>query len=303
MMHHKHRIYPTGQRYSLVGDAEDHEENLQATKQILDLGIKLKQVSRCLHLSILLNTLLLLSLAGTYVVWMTDGWPFTMNLSFKRVNSYSALLDRFNVELHEAVTNSSIWDDGFIFKKLPSPEADAAWNRVASIRILTLTGDDLKRMGRNKDEAAKVPLEWARGDDLYPAFLDSQHLLHCLNEVRMYAWFPYYYEDKYGPGSNTMNMPPIHQAHLRHCLSVLLEAIRCQPSLNIDTFEYIDPEQRPFPEFRTKRKCMNHDALLDWQASESWISVDMLNSIKPRPETIIVGKPEGVSEELEGVHS
>lgn len=97
------------------------------------------------------------------------------------------------------------------------------------------------------------------GTDMHLAQLDSQHLLHCLNAVRKYSHYDYYYEAKWGK-----NMPPLHVAHRSHCIGVLFEALTCQPSLNVITFDWMETQHNPFPDFNINRKCVNWDEVTAW---------------------------------------
>jgi hypothetical protein len=60
--------------------------NPMAQKQLLDFQMKQKRSIARLKLSVFLNILLLFALFGTYVFWLRDGWPFTMNLAMKSLN-------------------------------------------------------------------------------------------------------------------------------------------------------------------------------------------------------------------------
>lgn len=199
------------------------------------------------------------------------------------------------------MTNGSIWDiETSIFRQPPGdPVGDAEWRRVTSLYMVTFKAEQLKRMGRDPREAAKVPPEWGHGDDEYIGTLDTQHLLHCLWMLRTYIYFPYYYEKKHGPGSNTLNMPWEDKAHCQHCLNVILQDIRCRPNVVVNTFQFLDGAQRPFIDVRNKQQCVNHEAILDWQKEKSYISVEDYRAIRSRPESIYLIKPVGVDPQLD----
>ncbi|KAI1870344.1 uncharacterized protein JN550_005272 [Neoarthrinium moseri] len=284
-------------RYSQGSDS-DEDNSLDAVKQLLDLQIKLKRDRRRFSYSMMVNGFQVLVILFLVTFIVGDGWPFTINFCLKRVNTWSPILDQIKLDMHEAINNGSIWDSGSPFQQGPSEEADKAWHEVTALKVIPLTGDGLRKMGRNPDEAIKIPPEWGMGDDLYPGFMDSQHLLHCLWRVRTYSYFPYYWGHMYPEGTTTLNMSALDQAHLNHCLSVLVEALTCQPSMQVETFTLIS-EKRPLTiDWRTNRKCVNHGRMLEWQSEVSTLEFEELKKIPRRPEQVVMKKPEGVSPEL-----
>ncbi|KAL5384255.1 hypothetical protein DPSP01_005399 [Paraphaeosphaeria sporulosa] len=100
------------------------------------------------------------------------------------------------------------------------------------------------------------------GSTKYFAELDSQHLLHCLNTVRKYSHYSHYFYPKWGDESN---MPALAVAHRSHCIGILLDALTCQPSLNLLHFNWMETQENPFPDFGINRKCVDHSAVLEWQ--------------------------------------
>lgn len=88
------------------------------------------------------------------------------------------------------------------------------------------------------------------GKDKYFAVPDGQHLLHCLNEVRKFAFYDYYYAPTFGPASNLSVM---HAVHRSHCFGVLLDALTCQPSLSMVLFEWMEGVEEPWPDFDVVR--------------------------------------------------
>jgi hypothetical protein len=59
-------------------------------------------------------------------------------------------------------------------------------------------------------------------------------------------------------------MPPVHKAHRLHCIGALLEHLTCQPSMNIVTFDWVETQHNPFPDFSIERKCVNWGAVGEW---------------------------------------
>jgi hypothetical protein len=107
----------------------------------------------------------------------------------------------------------------------------------------------------------RADLDVGYGTDKYFGVMDGQHLIHCLDELRRFAHYDYYYREKWGDMSN---IPPMHAAHRSHCIGVLLNALKCQPSLNIVTWTWMEDQPEPFPDFNAWRKCQNTDELFEW---------------------------------------
>lgn len=80
--------------------------------------------------------------------------------------------------------------------------------------------------------------ETGYGRDRYFGVIDGQHLIHCLNVVRKWAHYDYYWEETWGPMSEA---PPVHSAHRSHCIGVLLDTLTCQPSINVSSLLLLRP--------------------------------------------------------------
>ncbi|KAI1845062.1 hypothetical protein JX265_008353 [Neoarthrinium moseri] len=278
------------------------EETFMEDDHIASRFNRSNSLKRSLRYSLFANSLLLFIVMMGTVVWVTDGWPFTWNMSLRRNNPYSPWLDEWKFDFHDDEINGTMWDLDSIFRQLPgNPEGDAEWERVTALSLITFKAEQLKKMGRNPREAAKVPPEWGHGDDEYVASLDVQHLLHCLWRLRAYIFFPYYFEPDLGPGSNTMNMPWQHKAHCLHCLDVILQDLRCRPNVVVNTWEFIDGAQRPFVDVRNKVQCVNHNAILDWQKKKTYLSMEDYQALRSRPDSVFQIKPVGVDPQLDNL--
>lgn len=65
-------------------------------------------------------------------------------------------------------------------------------------------------------------------------------------------------------GATCRDMPVIYTAHRSHCIGLLLDALKCQPSINVATFEWMEGQPYPYPDFKVRRKCQNTDQLFGW---------------------------------------
>lgn len=180
-----------------------------------------------------------------------------------------------------------------IFRQLPSPEVDAAWNNLSNLNPIWVSSSDIRRMGKDPTTVAKYPSSFDLGDDAYAAELDSLHKIHCLNALRKEIHFDYYYGSKYPDGIT----PELHRAHTSHCLYVLLQHLMCEASTDIVTKEWVEGQLHPYPDFSINRQCGNFDAVMEWQADRR-VSNDQFRAW--RMPTGFVPKP--VSDEFKRVY-
>jgi hypothetical protein len=181
----------------------------------------------------------------------------------------------------------------------PSPEVDAAWHRLAGIHVIPVSRADLLKIDRDPLEAAQVPPEWGYGEEVYPAYLDVQHQIHCLNEIRMYSYWSHYYGPRYGANTTIFDAPALHKYHLSHCLYILLQELQCRPSTSVDTFAFISKTHSPNVDVRIAKKCGSHEDLLDWQVENRFLTDEQVKAIKPRPGQKFVLPPPGVDPALD----
>jgi len=145
-----------------------------------------------------------------------------------------------------------------IFRQQPSDDVEAAWARVADLGVLVLKGSDVERLGKNISTVVQAPASWGVGSDAYLGQLDGIHLLHCLNSMRKSLHHNYKH---YHPNGTT----GAYLTHLGHCQEALAKYLRCQPSLELITFNWVEHQAGPFPDFDITRKCWNFDGLMEWQ--------------------------------------
>ncbi|KAF1975999.1 hypothetical protein BU23DRAFT_436386, partial [Bimuria novae-zelandiae CBS 107.79] len=185
------------------------------------------------------------------------------NTLLKKTNTYTPLLDRYNFSFNRVKNNASLFNTPYsIYKDAPSPAVDAAWDAIADTPVLAISRSDVVKMGKEPEYVVRVPEAFGYGANKYFAVNDGQHLLHCLDELRKFAHYEYYYSPKYGAEAN---LPPMVKAHRSHCVGVLLDTLTCQPSLNMVVWEYVQGQSEPWPDFDTWRMCVDHGAFYEWQ--------------------------------------
>ncbi|CAN9214546.1 unnamed protein product [Alternaria alternata] len=70
------------------------------------------------------------------------------------------------------------------FRSMPSPEVDAAWDRVTQTYLYPMTKKDVSKMGNDRDYAVLMPEEMESGEGHYAGFSDVEHKIHCLDVLR-----------------------------------------------------------------------------------------------------------------------
>jgi hypothetical protein len=139
------------------------------------------------------------------------------------------------------------------------------------------------------------------GEDAYLAQPDGQHALHCLNAIRKYAYREHYYPSQTTcqTSSHTANLTstsplePFHQAHLSHCLHILLQTLSCDFSADMITHNWMETQDYPFPDFAINKKCKDHSKILEWQtkeriSSEMWMEMSLRG---PQPGEAVLHLP------------
>ena len=72
-----------------------------------------------------------------------------------------------------------------IYRLRPSPEVDKAWQRISYTNIYAISGEEVKRLGKDTSIAVPTLEEWHLGTT-HPSYMmqiDVFHQLHCLNAI------------------------------------------------------------------------------------------------------------------------
>jgi hypothetical protein len=166
---------------------------------------------------------------------------------------------------------------------------DAAWERVTDIGVLAISSDDVRKLGKDPSTVAKAPESWGHGRDANLAHLDGLHLLHCLDSMRksLHSNFDYYFPN----GTNK-----VHHTHLSHCQEALAKRLMCQPSVELITYNWVERQVHPFPDFDITRKCWNFEQLMQWQnehrvqsmSQDKWKALRKPDDITPLPVPLLM---------------
>ncbi|KAF6833793.1 hypothetical protein CMUS01_06410 [Colletotrichum musicola] len=202
------------------------------------------------------------------------------------------ILDDVPIKLETVEVKGTLFNDYSpprIWRQPPSEEVDQAWEDMSRIEYFGVSGDALRKMGKDPTISVSIPEEWGVGRDKYLVEIDMQHQLHCLNALRKYAFWDHYYGSQY---KNISMAPQRHQAHLAHCTDILLQALTCNPSLDLISHNWMRTQENPYPDFNIKRQCVAHDPILKWQ-HENGITEQILKFKNlPRPENFPEVEPE-----------
>lgn len=157
---------------------------------------------------------------------------------------------------------------------MPNDEADKIWSEWEIGRIIPVTAEDIRKMGKDPSTVAKIDDEiFGYGDDAYATMFDVYHQLHCLNTMRELI-----YSDHY-PKQHNWDSEEMFHFHVNHCVDILMQALQCSGNLNLVTMHWVEMEPWPFPDMSVNRKCIDFDYLTEWRLENSvdldlWIAHD-----------------------------
>lgn len=85
------------------------------------------------------------------------------NYLLKKTNTFTPLLDRFDISFVKTKNNASFYNTPCsIYKDDPSPEVDAAWEAIAETPVLAISREDVIRMGKDPDYVVGIPEEFGK---------------------------------------------------------------------------------------------------------------------------------------------
>ncbi|EDU41056.1 conserved hypothetical protein [Pyrenophora tritici-repentis Pt-1C-BFP] len=109
------------------------------------------------------------------------------------------LHDRFKITMaeHKAIyATLGLGPNASEFRGKPSPEVDAAWDRVTQTYLYPMTKEEVIKMGNDPEYAVLMPEEMGFGKGHYAGFADVEHKIHCLDVLRKEIYSDYYGEKK-----------------------------------------------------------------------------------------------------------
>ncbi|KZT69728.1 hypothetical protein DAEQUDRAFT_726394 [Daedalea quercina L-15889] len=178
----------------------------------------------------------------------------------RRLSTYSPAIEA--VEYHDVMFNGSLHHTSE-FRGTPSPEVDAAWDRISNLKPLSIFEDDLTKIGRNSRPSMVKYHEAFSGG--YVATIEIAHHMHCLNMLRKRTYWDYYapLDDSY------QRNPDFYRVHLDHCIELLRQSLMCTADVGLITFDWVAEHRNPWPNFSTQHRCRNFDKLVEWNEAHS----------------------------------
>ncbi|KAG0697876.1 hypothetical protein DFH29DRAFT_944379, partial [Suillus ampliporus] len=155
-----------------------------------------------------------------------------------------------------------------IYRGPPSPEIDAAWDRLSrDVRPTRMTLEEMHKAGET-DLRSKVKYPDKIGGG-FMVSMESLHQLHCLNLLRKASWLEYY-----GPTDPSFqDTPEVVRLHLDHCIEMIRQNIMCNADVTMITWDWVERHRIPYPNFNTRHQCRNFEKILDW-AVEHAVHID-----------------------------
>lgn len=166
------------------------------------------------------------------------------NEAYRQVNGHSPLYDELSLNPYKTTTNGTFWppnrpDGGSIARKMPNPADEAVWDDWELTTVVPVTASGIRALGKDPSTAAKLEDDvWGLGDDAYAAVLDVFHQIHCLNQLRKFAYADYYHMKIANADPEALTT---HEVHTNHCVDIILQAIQCSGNLR----EWIRPLRNP----------------------------------------------------------
>lgn len=192
-------------------------------------------------------------------------WHIFNRCAYANRPSTAPVLEKLNIQTFVKQTDGSLFDSPnpspYRNARKPDPSVDAAWESIDNIRTFTITADEVRKLGKDPELVAKFPEEYGLGPEAYVAELDIFHQIHCLNLLRNLAWAEYDRSEDHGKKPYS----ELHYVHVAHCTDMLMQNIMCQGSLDVLTFNWMETQDWPFPDFFVNRQCRDFDAIVKWQ--------------------------------------
>lgn len=186
------------------------------------------------------------------------------------------------INLHDVTLNGTVWPSmgGTGWTRLPKgdPVGEAMWESFENITTFPITRQDVIRLGKDPSTVARFEDDfWGLGDDAYIATIDATHKMHCLNELRKAAFDTF---DRKHP--RTKQHSQLWWLHQRHCLDMLAQDIICHADSEVFTFQWMDTQRKPFPDFNIDRKCRSMDDLFEFRKTHGVDMDKYLTMKKPK---------------------
>lgn len=164
---------------------------------------------------------------------------------------------------------------------LPSAEADQAWNAVSEGQWISMSHEEVTKLGKDPSVLVHAPEEWGLGSDRFIGMMDLTHQLHCINQLRKAA-FPEHYKHE-------MNRKPeFYAQHTMHCVYMLYQNAMCAGSTEVITYNWLEGQRFPDPDFSINKVCRNGETLLQFQREHMVENLIEARKAMKRPDDAVV---------------
>ncbi|KAK3312430.1 hypothetical protein B0H66DRAFT_538719 [Apodospora peruviana] len=139
----------------------------------------------------------------------------------------------------------------------PTPQLDAAWNKLLKYQWLSVPEADMRKLGR-LEEGIQLP------DGGYFATLGVFHDLHCLRRVHHTFYQSHYFPDL------TEEEKVLDRLHAAHCLDSIRQSVQCQGDVSLLTMRWDAKLPKPLGNFSARHECVNFDRIRDWARDHTY---------------------------------
>ncbi|EQL00131.1 hypothetical protein G6O67_006634 [Ophiocordyceps sinensis] len=218
---------------------------------------------------------------------MVSAFRLKTDLRYNRDNAllrmtdwYSPVHNEARIDFIDVKVNGTLLDlDHSLFRAPPSPQVDAAWERISSLAPHVIRTDHVLRLGKDPAVTARWSADWGFGPDAHVAELDILHTIHCLNAIRRDVHWRHYFAKSFPDGE----FPELHKVHTDHCIYIVLQNLMCGATADIITQPWVESQDHPFPDFSINKRCRDFAAILDWHERTMISDIDKFGTLKMPP--------------------
>ncbi|KAK4663096.1 hypothetical protein QC763_700840 [Podospora pseudopauciseta] len=180
-----------------------------------------------------------------------------------RTSQYSPVLNEVDHAYSITSFNGSFMKE-VVYRLQGSPRVDAAWEALGiEYRASIIPENEGIASGLTKHHVQRAK-KYGGG---FFVNVEGLHHLHCLNLVRKSLYFNYNYYKAIGDDAFDLE-ENIFKSHLTHCLDIVRQVLMC----NVDngvlgqvwTHQPNTKQPQAFPDFNTRHKCKNYEAVRVW---------------------------------------
>ncbi|KAG1810691.1 uncharacterized protein BJ212DRAFT_1378162 [Suillus subaureus] len=252
-------------QYSPVDTVDDDSEKLAGDAESADPRLKPRTLRLWLTHGILICTSVL-----SFTLWMRT--PST-----RLRNDIPSIYSPANVAIEPMIARfNGTLNFPSIYRGPPSPEVDAAWNRIGrNVAPVRMTHEEMLKAGAtNLRSKVRYPDKVGGG---YMASLEYAHQLHCVNLLRKASWLEYY-----EPADiSFQTTPETVRLHLDHCIEMIRQNIMCNADVTMITWYWVQGHTVPYPNFNTRHRCRNFEKIMDWSLEHA-IHIDETEVIRSK---------------------